>query len=274
MTASYWQNKVCLVTGASSGLGLVLAKTLASRGATLVMVSRTADSLKQAASEVAMCGGKVEFETADVTSQADVERLLTKIDEQFGRLDLLCNCAGKSTRGSMLETSIDDFQAQLDINFLSAVRMTRTFAKLLLKSGGHLINIGSLASKVAPRFLGGYPASKFALAAYTQQLRLELGPQGLHAMLVCPGPIQREDNEPRYAEESQGLPDEAQRPAGGAKLQGIDPAWLAEKILAACESRRAELVIPWKVRVLLLLSQISPRLGDWLLLKFTGGRQK
>lgn len=271
MAADYWQNKVCLLTGASSGLGLALAKALARRGASLMLVSRTADALEQAANAVAECGGRVEFEPADVTSQADVERLHNRVSEQFGTLDLLCNCAGRSTRGDVLETMPEDFQELLDINFLATVRVTRAFADMLLKSRGHLVNVGSLASKVAPRFLGGYAASKFALAAYTQQLRLEVGPQGLHAMLVCPGPIKRDGDKPRYADQAEGLPSEAQRPAAGANLRGIDPNWLADKILKACQSRKAELVIPWKVRILLMVAQFSPRLGDWLLLKFTSG---
>jgi short-subunit dehydrogenase len=182
----------------------------------------------------------------------------------------LCNCAGRSTRGSALDATVDDFLQLLDVNFLAAVRMTRSFAPLLIEQQGHIVNVGSLASKIAPRYLGAYPASKFALAAYSQQLRLELGPQGLHVLLVCPGPILRDAAEPRYADESADLPDAAQQPAAGAKLRGIDPDRLAARIVTACERREPELVVPWKVRLLLAISQFSPKLGDWLLLRATG----
>ncbi len=269
MKASDWHNKVCLITGGSSGLGRSIAKALVERGAKVILTARRLEPLQQAAVKL---GANVEAIVADVTREDDVERLRETVIERHGRLDLLCNCAGRSTRGAALDATVDDFQQLLDVNFLSAVRMTRSFAPLLIEQQGHIVNVGSLASKVAPRYLGAYPASKFALAAYSQQLRLELGSQGLHVLLVCPGPILRDADEPRYAKESADLPDAAQLPAAGAKLRGIDPEWLAQRIVTACERRKPELIVPRKVRLLLTLAQISPQLGDWLLLRSTGGK--
>ncbi len=271
MKSDYWQNKVCVITGASAGLGLHIATILASRQAQVVLVARRKEPLQQAVASLEANEAKVVPMVADVTKQADVDRLATSVAEKFDRLDLLCNCAGKSTRSALLDTSAEDFQQLLDINFLATVRMTQAFAPLLIEQRGHIVNIGSLASKIAPRFLGGYPASKFALAAYSQQLRMELGPKGLHTLLVCPGPIARQDATPRYAEKTRNLPDESNRPAAGAKLKSIDPDWLAKKILDACEQRRPELVVPWKARFLCCLAQLSPTLGDWLLRKSTSG---
>ena len=272
MNSDYWQDKVCVVTGASAGLGAVVARTLSARGASLVLVARNLQPLEQLAENLRALGGNAIAITADLTAGQEVARLAENVLQQFGRVDLLCNCAGKSSRGAILETSAEDFQELLDINFLAAVRTTRALAPALIQSGGHVVQVGSLASKVASRFLGAYPASKFALAAYSQQLRLELGPQGLHVLLVCPGPMLRDDAGARYTQQADGLPDEAKQPGGGAKLKGIDPEWLAETILSACEKRQPELVVPWKVRVLLTLAQLSPRLGDWLLLRATSNQ--
>jgi uncharacterized protein len=268
---SYWQRKICLVTGASSGLGLSISRALASRGARVVMNARSVGPLNDAAEILKAAGGDVTCCAGDVTSQADVERIAETVRADFGEIDLLCNCAGQSTRQAVLDTTPEDFQQLWEANFLSTVRMTRAFSADLLTRQGHVVNIGSLASKVAPRFYGGYPASKFAVAAYSQQLRLELGPQGLHVLLVCPGPIKREDNSPRYQTSTTNLPESAQQPGGGAKLRGIDPDWLAERILTACERRQAEVIVPAKVRLLLVLSALSPRLGDWILTKSTRG---
>jgi len=268
MKSSEWHNKVCLITGASAGLGLAIATAFSQRGAKVVITARRAEPLQQAAEKL---GTNVEPIAADVTRQEDVERLRDAVTKRFGQLDLLCNCAGRSTRGKVLDTTVEEFQQLLEVNFLAAVRTTGCFAPLLLERKGHVVNVSSLAGKVAPRFMGGYPASKFALAAYSQQLRLELGPQGLHVLLVCPGPILREDPTPRYADGSSDLPAAAQQPAAGAKLRGIDPAWLAERIVAACDRRQPELVVPWKARLLAAISQLSPKLGDWLLLRSTGG---
>jgi short-subunit dehydrogenase len=147
--------------------------------------------------------------------------------------------------------------------------VTRAGLPHLLQTHGHVVHIGSLAAKTASRFLGAYPASKFPLAAYAQQLRMELGPQGLHVLLVCPGPIRRDDAGSRYDAEAGNLPPEARQPGGGVKLKGIDPDWLAHRILVACERRQAELIVPGRARLLFALSQLWPSLGDWIITRMT-----
>jgi short-subunit dehydrogenase len=206
----------------------------------------------------------------DITSDEQVASLIGSTMDRFGRLDLLVNCAGKSGRGKVLETTPQQFQELWELNFLALVRCTRAAAPHLLKSRGHLVNIGSLAGKSAARFLGPYPATRFAVAAYTQQLRLELEPEGLHVLLVCPGPIKRSDAEQRYAEEAKDLPESAKKPGGGLKLKGIDPQRLAKRILRACERRQKELVVPCRSKMLFALSQLSPSLGDWVVNRMTG----
>jgi short-subunit dehydrogenase len=265
---TYWQNKTCLVTGASSGLGLAITRTLATHGATVLMNARSVGPLNTAAETLEATGAHAYALPGDVTSQADVESIARQVNEQFGGIDFLCNCAGQSSRQAVLDTTPEDFEQAWEVNFLSIVRMTRAFAPQLIQCRGHLVNIGSLSSKLATPFYGGYPASKFAVAAYSQQLRLELGDQGLHVLLVCPGPIARDDSHPRYAA-NDNVPESARKPGGGANLKAIDPTHLAERILAACEARQSELIIPGKVRLLLALGALSPKLGDWLLKKST-----
>jgi short-subunit dehydrogenase len=264
-----WQNKICLVTGASAGLGLAISRALAVHGATVIVNARSAGPLFEAADRLNATGGKAVAMLGDVTTDEDVTRMVTDVHNQFGSLDLLCNCAGQSTRGTILETTPEDFQQLWEVNFLATVRMTRAFAPMLLARRGHLVNIGSLAGKIASRFYGAYPASKYALSAYTQQLRLELGPQGLHVLLVCPGPITRKDGA-RY-EVANSIPAAARKPGGGAKIRSLDPDWLAQRIVTACEKREPELIVPRKARLLMALAALSPKLGDWLLTKATGG---
>jgi uncharacterized protein len=211
---------------------------------------------------------------ADVTRQQDVERLARTVLGDWGGIDLLCHCAGRSMRGTAIGTSIEDYRQLWEANFLSAVQCVQQFSPSLTENRGHVVLIGSLASKVASKYLGAYPAAKFPLAAFAQQLRLENGPLGLHTLLVCPGPIARNESHEekgRYASQVAELPTEAQRPGGGAKMGAIEPQWLAEKILAACEHRRAELIVPMRARLLFAAGQLSPVLGDWLLRKFSAG---
>ena len=156
-----------------------------------------------------------------------------------------------------------------ELNFLGLVRCTQAAAPHLIASRGHVVNIGSLAAKTASRFLGAYPASKFPVAAYSQQLRYELNPQGVHVLLVCPGPIARPDAGRRYDDQAGSLPESARRPGAGVKLKGIPPQRLIAKILRYCERRRPELVLPAKARLLFALAQLSPRLGDWIIGRMT-----
>jgi short-subunit dehydrogenase len=148
----------------------------------------------------------------------------------------------------------------------------------LLESRGHLVNIGSLAGKSAGRYMGAYPAAKFAVSAYSQQLRLELEPRGLHVLLVSPGPIARDAPRPvdsdrakddAAAENLSDLPEAAKKPGAGVKTSLIRPEVLAAAIIRACENRRAELVVPGYARWLFALQQLSPALGDWIVKKMT-----
>ena len=273
---SYWRGKRAVVTGGSAGLGRAIAKTLVRHGARVVIVGRRPEVLDQTLRELKSdAGGDVFAVSADVTKSEDVARIAQAVQSMWGGLDMFCHSAGRSMRGTVLGTSPDEYRDMLDTNFVSAVRCAQVFAESLITSRGHLVLIGSLASKVAAGYLGAYPASKFPLTALTQQLRLETASRGLHTLLVCPGPIRREEShagQGRYAAQTTSdIPAEAQRPGGGAKVRQIDPYWLAEKILVACEKRRAELVVPWKARILFAASQLSPRFGDWMLRRMTSG---
>lgn len=264
-----WQNKVVLVTGGATGLGRAIAEAFAAAGAQVVIASRDAEKLTAAANKMSRGGQDVVAIPADVTRQTDVDRLFDQVIAQCGRLDVLVNNAGKSSRGRAIETTPEQFLELLDLNFLSVVRCTRAAAPHLLASHGHIVNIGSLAAKTASKFLGAYPASKFPVAAYSQQLRYELGPDGVHVLLVCPGPIAREDAGQRYNEQSKNLPAEARRPGGGAKIKGLDPHQLAAQIIRACERRQPELVVPGITRLLFAISQLWPALGDRILKRYT-----
>lgn len=261
---SYWHDKVIIVTGGSAGLGKAIAQAFAERGAKVVIAARDAERLDQAVQELSTGGRSISGHVADVTDPAQAQSLVAHTIEKHGRLDCLVNCVGRSTRGEALATTPEEFTALWEANFLSVVNCTRAAAPHLIASRGHLVNIGSLAGKTVSRYLGAYPPSKFAVSAYSQQLRYELGPQGVNVLLVCPGPVRRDDAGQRYDTQAANLPDSARRPGGGVKLKGIDSAWLAAKILRSCERRKAELVVPWKARLLLAISQLSPALGDWI----------
>jgi len=260
----FWHDKVALVTGGSSGLGRVIAEAFASEGAKVVLAALEADAVEQAAAEMRSAGGNVLGIHADITRQEDVDRLLKQTLDHFGQLDVLVNNAGRSMRGKVLDTTPEQFRELMELNLIALVRCTRAAAPHLLRQRGHVVNIGSLAAKSAARWVGAYPATKFAVAAYSQQLRLELGPQGLHVLLVCPGPIERKDSRLYPLEGLEDVPEQARAPGAGVRVHAIPPKRLASSLLRACERRWPELVIPGKARLLFAISQLSPSLGDWI----------
>jgi len=262
---TFWRNKHVVITGGSSGLGRIIAEAFATAGANLALVALEKTDVEEAAEEVAQ---KYGIETipihANITVQEDVDRIFRTVRERWNGLDVLVNNAGRSMRGKVLDTTPEQFQSLFDLNVIGTIRCTRAAAAMLIERRGHIVNIGSLAAKSAARYVGAYPVTKFAVAAYSQQLRLELGPEGLHVLLVCPGPIKR-DNERLYPLEGlEGIPVGARKPGAGVKVGRIDPNWLATKILKYCEKRKPELVVPAKARLLFAMAQLFPSLGDWI----------
>lgn len=266
---TYWQSKVVLVTGGSSGLGRVIADAFGAAGAKLVIAGLEADAVEASAQEMREAGYDVLGVAVDITQQDQVDRLFAKALERFGQLDVLVNNAGRSMRGKVLDTTPERFRELMELNLIATVRCTRAAAPHLLKQRGHVVNIGSLAAKSAARWVGAYPATKFAVAAYSQQLRLELGPEGLHVLLVCPGPIARKDERLYPLAGLEDVPERARRPGAGVHVSAIPPERLAQAILRACERRQPELIMPGKARWLFAISQLWPRLGDWLVLRNT-----
>jgi uncharacterized protein len=280
---SYWKDKAALVTGGSAGLGLAIARELVRSGARVAIAGRDPRRLEDAVQSLRVestSGSRAESSAAgdrpavvgipaDVTQQEQVESLVEQTVLTFDRLDLLVNCAGKSARGAVMAVAPDEYRELWELNFLAQVRCALACLPHLLKTKGHVVNLGSLASKSAAPFLAAYTASKFPVAAFSQQLRLELASQGLHVLLVCPGPIRRDDAGIRY-QQATGVPQAARHPGGGVKLKGIDPHALARRILLACERRSPELVVPAKSRLLFAIAQLWPSLGDWIVRKMTG----
>jgi uncharacterized protein len=264
-----WTEQTVMVTGGSSGLGRVIADGFAAAGAKIIIVGLEPEAVQQAAKEMQAAGHEVLGITANITRQEDVDRVFQEAIARFGRLDVLVNNAGRSMRGKVLDTTPEQFRDLMELNLIALVRCTRAAVPHLLEQRGHVVNIGSLAAKSAARWVGAYPATKHAVAAYSQQLRLELGSQGLHVLLVCPGPIARKDARLYPLEGLEDLPETARRPGAGVKVKTIPPEWLVRQILRACQRRQPELVVPSKARLLFALGQLWPALADWIILRKT-----
>ncbi|MDO4551621.1 MAG: SDR family NAD(P)-dependent oxidoreductase [Planctomycetia bacterium] len=266
---TYWQDKIVLITGGSSGFGREIAEGFAREGAKIILAALEPEILDAAVKEMRIKYPETYGFPVNITQEGDVQALFKYICDHFGALDCLVNAAGRTDRGKIIDCTAEHFQKIMELNFIALTRVTQHFLPLLLQTHGHIINIGSLASKAASRWTGAYPASKHAVAAYSQQLRLELQDTGLKVLLVCPGPIQRETERLYPLEGLEDLPETARRPGAGVKVKRIPPEKLVTQILRSAEKGLPEIVMPGKARFLFTICQLWPRLGDWLILKNT-----
>ncbi len=269
---------VALVTGGSAGLGFVIAQKLLDAGYSVVIVGRDSERLdeamgrldpKECVSRTDATGQRLTSFACDLTDGNAVEQLVTDTLKTNERLDVLVNCVGASDRGLIENLEADRAELLFRQNVITALHCSQKSLDALEATGGVIVNIGSLASKVGARYIGAYAIAKHALAGMTQQLRLELKPRGIHVCLVNPGPIRREDAGQRYQKSVDGLPAQAARPGGGTRVKGLPPERVADAVLSAIRHRKPDVVLPRYLRLMIMLGHASPRLGDWLLLKFT-----
>ncbi len=267
---------VALVTGGSAGLGLRIAETLLAHGYRVMIVGRDSVRLREACERLSEDGNReVASHRCDLKDVDDVTGLFAELQRRFGRLDALINCVGASDRGLIENLKPERLEDLLRQNVLTALLCSQAAIPQLELTSGAIVNIGSLASKVGARYIGGYAIAKHALAGMTQQMRLELKPRGIHVGLVSPGPIRRDDAGQRYNQAiDESLPAQASAPGGGTRVGGLAPERVAEAVVRCIQNRIPDLVLPKYLRILISVGHAFPRLGDWLLLKFTSSKEK
>lgn len=273
MAESVTIDPVVIITGSSAGLGFHIAEALHRQGYRVVLVGRDQDRISAAAARL---GNDRAFGfAADVTQKDAVDKLFADVNRSLGRLDVLVNCVGMSDRGLIENLSVDHLNDLLTRNVTATLLCCQAAIGPLESSGGVIVNIGSLASKVSARYVGGYSIAKHALAGLTGQLRLELKDRGIHVALISPGPIRRDDAGTRYQDKiHDGLPAQAAQPGAGTRVKGLDPNDVANAVLTCIHRRQPDVVRPGYLRILIAVGHAFPRLGDWLLLKFTSSGSK
>ena len=246
--------QVMVVTGASSGIGLVTAKQAAARGARVVLTARNGRDLQSAVEEIRHHGGRAIYVVADVADRAQVERIATAALQEFGRIDTWVNNAAVSIYGRITQVPIEDMRRQMDVNYWGQVYGSLTAVRHLRARGGTLVNVGSALSDRAIPLQANYCAAKHALKAFTDALRMELEEEGLpiSVTLVKPASI----DTPFF---------EKARTYLGVEPQPVPPVYapevVAEVILEAAERPIREL-IAGGAGVKLSAARFTPRLAD------------
>jgi short-subunit dehydrogenase len=255
-----------VITGASSGIGLVTAKQAAERGACVVLAARNEKDLRDATEAIRRTGGRAVFAVADVADATQIDAIAATAIREFGRIDTWVNNAAVSMYGRITDLSIEDMRRQMDVNYWGQVYGSRTAVRHLRHSGGALINVGSALSDRAIPLQGGYCAAKQALKAFTDTLRMELEEEGvpIAVTLVKPASI----DTPFF---------EKARTYLGVEPQPVPPVYapevVSEVILHAAQHALRELIAGGS-GAKLSAARFAPRLADLYMERWTFDSQQ
>ena len=271
------------MTGASAGIGEGTARWLAREGARVVMAARRLDRLDQIKQEIEAAGGVAHSIAADITNDDDRRRLIGETVEKFGRIDGLVNNAGYGQRGPIEIVPVENIRQNFETNLFSLIALTQLVIPVMREQGsGRIINISSVAGRIARPNSSVYDATKHALEAISDGMRVELAPFGIQVVIIEPGFILTEfsqvahkvsmpvnEQESHYTPFSPGVAASYQRVK---KIAGR-PEDIAEVVVRAMAARRPRprYAAPRHARVALALKRWLPeRVFNYLLARQSG----
>jgi short-subunit dehydrogenase len=249
--------KTVLLTGASRGLGVYIARALAKEQARVVCVSRSGSGLAQTCNAVEAAGGSAIAIPFDVSNISQLSGLAQQAQDIVGPIDVLINNAGIEINSDFANYSLAEIQSIFNTNLLAAMELTRFLLPNMMERGsGRIVNIASLAGKKGVAFNSVYSASKAGLIMWTDALRQELIGTGVQAAVVCPG----------YVSQTGMTVDPL---VSAPKLAGIStPETVANAIVSAIKYNKAEIIVNQNpiteslTKLMLSLGQIAPTSVD------------
>jgi short-subunit dehydrogenase len=236
-------NRTAVITGASSGIGRALATALAARGARVGVTARRAELLGELVREVRAAGGTIEAAPADVADRVAIESAISALCEKLGPADLLIANAGVGVSSGVGPHHVEVVEQTMRVNFLGVVyAFDAVLDGMLSRGSGHLVAVSSLAAFKGLPGSAAYCASKAAVNAYCEGLRIELRPRGVAVTAVCPGFVAT----PMTESNARPMP----------MLMRPDEA--ARRILVALRRKPAVFAFPWPMRVLMEVAKWAP----------------
>lgn len=189
------QGKVCIITGSARGIGKAVALKFAEQGANIILIDINKEGIIKTAEEVKANGAIAIPMVVDITSGTGIVEAVAEIEDKFGKIDVLANCAGIVTSNLILDTEESEWDKVFNVNLKSIFLLSQAVAKSMIKTNvnnGRIVSISSQASKIGEYGNGSYSASKAGVNSLTQVLALELAEYGISVNAVCPGYVNTE----------------------------------------------------------------------------------
>ena len=253
MPAIEIRDAVTIITGASAGIGRAAAMSFAGAGARVALVARDPLPLNEAAAAIRARGGEAVAVPADVTRDDDVARMTASVLERYGRIDILVCNAGVGLYGNVADLEMEDLRRAFEVNYFGVIRCIQAALPAMRRARSGLIQLVSsvIGRRSIPGY-SGYCASKFALYALAEALRIELNPDGITVQTVYP------------ALTATGFSANAIRrnPTRSGPPRGMPPEKVAQHMLRAARRGSRDCVITMGGRVLTLANGLAPGLVD------------
>ena len=247
--------QVIVITGASSGIGLVTARLAAKRGARVVLVSRDEVDLRSAADAIHAAGGTATHVVADVADFAALQGAADAAVREYGRIDTWVNNAGVSIYGRIEEVTLADAERLFRTNYWGVVNGSLVALPHLKRNGGALINVGSVLSDTVVPLQGHYGASKHAVKGFTDALRIELDEEKAPVSVTLIQPAAIDTPYPHHAKNYMDVEPTHQPPVYAPEL-------VAKAILAAAERPERSVKVGGGAKMFTTMETFAPRLGD------------
>ncbi|HYF76715.1 MAG TPA: SDR family NAD(P)-dependent oxidoreductase [Symbiobacteriaceae bacterium] len=255
--------KTVLITGASMGIGEALAEAFAAAGANLVLAARSENRLAEVAQHIRRHSVKTLTVAVNVTREEDVRRLADEALSLTGRVDVLINNAGVGMNGAVTDLDIAALRDCLEVNLVAPIRVIQAFLpSMAAGGGGTIVQISSVLGKVSVPYTAGYNASKHALNAISDALRLEAASKGINVVSVYPG-----STESNFRANSLGAPG-----APKVRLYRMTAGTVARRVVKAVRRGERDVFITWKDALLCWAAARFPRLADRILLAAYRGK--
>ncbi|MFN2443336.1 MAG: SDR family NAD(P)-dependent oxidoreductase [Thermoanaerobaculia bacterium] len=251
------RNRHVLLTGASSGIGRATALALAGRGARLSIAARRANELEQVAARCRDLGAECVAIPADISSREECRRLAAEAEERFGPVEILINNAGFAIFDPISEARPGDLESMMATNYFGTLWCTQAVLGGMIRRGeGAIVNVGSIAGIMGFARMGGYSATKFAVAGLTEALRSETMRHGIRVSLVSPGTT---------ATDFFVTAEKGKMPGASRLMLAIPPEKVARKILAAIERGDRRRIVPLGARLFMRFKEIAPGPAHFLM---------